>query len=69
MLRLYVDGVAVGGSSTDTRSAPPNQASARIGSFVEGYSTYIGVIDEAAVYGHALGADRIAVHFRTGIGP
>jgi hypothetical protein len=67
-LRMYVDGVEID-STEDTRAARSIDADAVIGCN-EALDTGVlaGDLDEVAVYGKALTADRIKKHFDTGKG-
>jgi hypothetical protein len=69
--RLFVNGVL--SNSGDSGAIGPGQLRARSSSFYLGSEPtlskpYIGSIDEVAVYASALGADRIALHYRVGSG-
>jgi hypothetical protein len=71
VMRLYVDGVRVkvGGALASTISLPTAERNLRIGSLHDSWRFYSGTLDEVAVYGYALGADRVAAHHRLGTAP
>ena len=59
---LYVNGAAVG-VSADARPARPTDATLVVGASAASGVPFLGSIDEAAVYGVALSAERILMHF------
>jgi len=68
-IRLYVDGVERT-MVADTSQMPPHSASAKIGCGPDPADPLInfwtGVLDEVAVYDHALAPSRIARHYEVG---
>lgn len=64
--RLYVDGVLVASGSAPT--APSGGATFYLG-YGEHAQWFAGGIDEPAVYGRALSAERVAAHFAAGSVP
>lgn len=68
LLRLYVDGVEV---ATVADSSVGDLATSRdvwIGSHDGGTQFFNGLIDDVAIYAHALSPDRIRAHYEAGIG-
>lgn len=65
VLLQYVDGGAISQSMGTTAMMPAFTKSAYIGASGDGTSLFAGVIDEVAVYDHALMPDRIAAHYAT----
>ncbi|HVM17490.1 MAG TPA: LamG-like jellyroll fold domain-containing protein, partial [Gaiellaceae bacterium] len=61
-IRLFVDGVPLGGAVLDDRSLPATSNPAQIG------PNAISDIDEVAFYPAALSAARVVAHYRAGIG-
>jgi hypothetical protein len=61
-LSLYINGAVVG-TTPDTRSANPANTPLYIGNGGPGWTALNGVIDEPAVYDHALTADRVRAHY------
>jgi hypothetical protein len=63
-LLLYVDGAVVK-TSGDTHSAKPKDKDVFMGTRDQGSSAgnFPGVLDEIAIYAHALSADQIKAHF------
>ena len=49
-------------------SLPTTGREARIGSLRGRWRFYAGMLDEVAVYRHALVADRVAAHYRVATG-
>lgn len=65
-IRFYVNGVLMG--SADASTALPNSGMAlRIGTRDTGYGFFDGNVDEVAIYGTALSADRIRMHYEVGL--
>ncbi|MFI5455559.1 MAG: LamG-like jellyroll fold domain-containing protein, partial [Isosphaerales bacterium] len=62
---IYVNGQSIGSSSY--ASANPYTGVAHIGADSNGSSRFNGIIDEVAVYDHALTPDRIQAHYMAGI--
>lgn len=67
-LRLYVDGQVVA-SGPSASSIPAASSNFFLGTDNEPSDNhYEGDMDEAAVYDHALSAERVLVHYRAGLG-
>jgi len=58
-LRLFVDSVRTDGFSDDLDAADTTIVLTMA-------STYVGVLDEVALYDHALSADRVSAHYKLG---
>jgi hypothetical protein len=66
-LLLYIDG-AKAEESPDNRSIGKKDKDLLIGTRDPGGQTFDGEIDEIAVYGKALAANRVAAHYQVGMG-
>jgi len=62
-VNLYVDGQLRATTTTFGGAASITGTTVSIGQAVAGGSYFNGILDEVAVYGTALGADRVAAHF------
>jgi hypothetical protein len=68
-LRIYVDGALAAGPFASGLSIPTHTCSFVIGAMFCGkVGFFAGGVDEVAVYGHALSAARVLVHYRVGMG-
>jgi hypothetical protein len=65
-MRLYTDGV-LGATSPDARPARAVAAACEIGGLATGEGAVHGLLDEVAIYDHALTLDRIAEHHDLGV--
>lgn len=70
---FFLDGVAAGGGSTGVGEVKTNTLPVRIGSREDqgdtAYFTFRGGIDDVAIYGTALSAERVALHHTAGTDP
>jgi len=65
-LQLYLDGNAVATPVTDSHAVPTFSTNALLARQPGGFF-FGGVLDEVAIYDHALAADRIALHHQIGV--
>jgi hypothetical protein len=65
--QMFVDGAAGLPAEPDTMALRSYTASLELGGLANGDGRLTGVLDEVAIYDHALAADRIALHHELGV--
>ena len=67
-IRLYIDGILQGNQSFSGSFNNCPSTALRIGSYSnQAINTYIGYMDEVAIYGYALSEEQIVEHYNIGI--
>ncbi len=64
---IYIDGVLAQPPAVDAAPMPEFAQSALIGALPTNSDYFFGVLDEVAVYGHALDPARVALHHEIGV--